>query len=155
MEIRKARKEDIKGILSLLLQVNQIHADGRPDLFKSGGIKYTESNLAEKMNKEGEMILVAVENGEVLGYSFLEIEDTKESTSLYPHRAIYIDDLCVDETKRGKHVGSELFKEIKKTAKELGAYHITLRVWECNPNARAFYDAMGMKTLYSEMEMLL
>ena len=47
MSIRRAEEKDIEGIRKLLYQVNQVHADGRPDLFKSGGIKYTEDELKE------------------------------------------------------------------------------------------------------------
>ena len=39
-DIRRAEERDLPGIRKLLFQVNQLHADGRPDLFKSGGIKY-------------------------------------------------------------------------------------------------------------------
>jgi len=154
MIIRKAQNKDIDGILRLLLQVNQVHADGRPDLFKNGGIKYTHEALEEKFTREKEIVFVAVEGDEVLGYAFLEIQETLENTSLYPHTSVYIDDLCIDEIHRGKKIASTLFEEIKKFAASISAYNITLRVWECNPGARVFYDKMGMKPLYTEMELL-
>ena len=52
MSIRRAEEKDIEGIRKLLYQVNQVHADGRPDLFKSGGIKYTEDELKEIISFE-------------------------------------------------------------------------------------------------------
>ena len=48
MSIRRARAEDLPGVRTLLFQVNQIHADGRPDLFKDGGIKYNDLCVAEE-----------------------------------------------------------------------------------------------------------
>lgn len=153
MIIRKAENKDIEGILKLLLQVNQVHADGRPDLFKNGGIKYTHEALEEKFTRTNETVFVAVEEEEVRGYSFLEIVETIENTSLYPHTSLYIDDLCIDEKYRKHNIGSMLFEEIKKYAAELKVYNITLRVWECNPGAMKFYEKMGMKPLYTEMEM--
>lgn len=155
MDIRRAIPEDSDGIISLLYQVNQVHADGRDDLFKSGGIKYTKEDLVDKFNKPNEMIYVAVEDGKVLGYIFAVIEETVETTSLYPHKTLYIDDLCVDEAARGKHVATKIYDYVRKIAKEQGFYHITLHVWECNPNARAFYDAVGLKPMYTAMEELL
>lgn len=155
MTIRIAEKRDIKELQRILLQVNQVHADGRPDLFKNGGIKYTESDLEEKLGRAGELIFVAEENGALLGYSFIEIEENEETTSVYSHKTVYIDDLCVDEVSRGKHIGSALFEYIKQYAHEIDAYRVTLRVWECNPSARAFYDALGLKPMYTEMEMIL
>lgn len=155
MEIRVAENEDIDGILNLLLQVNQVHADGRPDLFKSGGTKYNHENLAIKLKREDERIFVAVEDGKVLGYSFVVIEENEETINTYSHKTLYIDDLCIDECERGKHIGTKLFEEVKKYADEISAYRITLRVWECNPTARKFYDSLDMKPLYTEMEFIL
>lgn len=34
--IREARANDLEGINHLLYQVNNVHADGRPDLFQHG-----------------------------------------------------------------------------------------------------------------------
>lgn len=155
MEIRKAIPEDTDGIISLLFQVNQVHADGRSDLFKSGGIKYTKKALESKFDRDDEMIYVAVENGKVLGYIFGVIEETEETTSLYPHKTLYIDDLCVDEASRGKHVATKIYEYVRNVAKEQGFYHITLHVWECNPGAKAFYEAVGLKPMYTSMEEIL
>lgn len=155
MDIRRAKPEDSDGIIRLLYQVNQVHADGRSDLFKSGGIKYTKEDLVDKFNNIDEMIFVAVEEGKVLGYIFGVIEEVTETTSLYPRKVLYIDDLCVDENERGKHVATKLYDYVKGAAKEMGFYHITLHVWECNPEARAFYEAVGFKPMYTAMEELL
>ena len=45
MEIRKAEKKDIPGILDLLIQVDMVHHNGRPDLFKGPATKYNEREL--------------------------------------------------------------------------------------------------------------
>ena len=115
MEIRLANANDADGIIKLLYQVNQIHADGRNDLFKSGGIKYTKESLIEKFSVANEYIYVAVEDDNVLGYAFCVINDIEENTSLYPRRELYIDDLCVDENERGRHIGKQLYAHVQKT----------------------------------------
>ena len=40
-DIRRAEERDLPGIRKLLFQVNQLHADGRPDLFKGPATKYS------------------------------------------------------------------------------------------------------------------
>ncbi len=153
MYTRLAKSQDIPDILRLLVQVNQVHADGRPDLFKGGKTKYTNEMLEEKLNKENEVIYVCVDEKEnVLGYTFCEIQITPESVNMHYHKTLYIDDLCVDEAARKQHVGTILYENAKTQAKALGCDRILLHVWECNPNAHAFYNAMGMKTLYYAME---
>ena len=152
MSIRRAEEKDIEGIRKLLYQVNQVHADGRPDLFKSGGIKYTEEELKEIINDRTRPIYVYDEDEIILGYAFIWYEQTKESTSTYSVKSMYIDDLCVDETARGKSVGKQLFEFLKEEAKREACDRITLHVWECNPNAYGFYEHLGMKPLYTNME---
>ena len=66
-----------------------------------------------------------------------------------------IDDLCVDESARGQHVGEELFEFVKAEAKRLGCYEIMLTVWEGNDPAKAFYDKMGMRPKETMMEYIL
>ncbi len=155
MEIRPARKEDLNGILQLLYQVNQLHANLRPDLFKDGGCKYTIPVLDEKLKHENERIYVAVEEDHVLGYVFIEVRDVEESENLHPRRTVYIDDFCVDETYRCKQIGAKLFAHVKAEAKALGAYHITLHVWNGNESALRFYEKLGMKPMYTSMEYVL
>lgn len=152
MSIRRAEEKDIEGIIKLLYQVNQVHADGRPDLFKSGGIKYTEDELKEIISDRTRPVFVYDEDEIILGYAFIWYEQTKESTSTYAVKSMYIDDLCVDETARGKSVGKQLFEFLKEEAKREACDRITLHVWECNPNAYGFYEHLGMKPLYTNME---
>ena len=68
---------------------------------------------------------------------------------------LYIDDICVDEKCRGQHIATELYEHVVKFAKESGCYRITLNVWDVNPTARKFYEAMGMKPLKTTMETIL
>ena len=42
--LRRAEERDIPAIMELLKQVNRVHYDGRPDLFKLS-TKYTEDEL--------------------------------------------------------------------------------------------------------------
>ena len=76
-------------------------------------------------------------------------------TVLCDFTSLYIDDLCVDENCRGKHVGSSLYREVLRYARMRKCYNVTLNVWSCNPSAMAFYEAMGLKPQKVGMEVLL
>ena len=69
--------------------------------------------------------------------------------------ALFIDDLCVDESCRGMHIGQKLFDYVKDQAKALGCYEITLNVWEGNDAARGFYENLGLKPKETQMEYIL
>jgi ribosomal protein S18 acetylase RimI-like enzyme len=74
---------------------------------------------------------------------------------MVPFTSLFIDDLCVDASARGQHIGEQLFEHVKSEAKRLGCYEVTLNVWEGNDSARGFYDKMGLKVKESMMEFIL
>ncbi|MBQ5509356.1 MAG: GNAT family N-acetyltransferase, partial [Muribaculaceae bacterium] len=76
MKIRRAENRDIPRIHELLTQVNNVHADGRPDLFKKGNRKYTDEQLMSIIaDREKSPIFVGVDDNDmVLGYCFGIVE---------------------------------------------------------------------------------
>lgn len=151
--IRKAENGDLTAVNSLLRQVLKVHHTGRPDLFRAEGKKYTDQELLQIFADPATPVFVCEEGGEVLGYAFCALQH-QDSGSLMPLTTLYIDDICVDESARGRHIGTALFEHVKAFAREKGCHNITLHVWECNPGAMAFYKAMGMKPQYTSMEMI-
>lgn len=152
--IRKAENHDLEAVNSLLRQVLMVHHTGRPDLFRAVGKKYTDEQLLAIFSNPDTPVFVYEEEGTVLGYAFCAFQH-QDSGSLMPLTTLYIDDICVDEQARGRHIGSALFEHVKAFAKEKGCHNITLHVWECNPGALAFYQSLGMKPQYTSMEMLM
>ena len=158
MQIRRACERDLPGVDRLLGQVLEVHAEGRPDLFRAGTRKYTDDELLAMFDDDSRPVFVAVDekDGErVLGHAFCEVQDYRESNSWQPIVSLYIDDICVDETHRGRHVATALYRYVLDFARGLGCHNVTLNVWECNPGARAFYDAMGMTPLKTCLEQVL
>lgn len=154
MNIRRADKRDMEKIKDLLNQVLTVHHNGRPDLFKANCRKYTDSELLELIKDDTRPIFVADEDG-VLGYAFCVIKETKNNNILTDIKTLYIDDLCVDENIRGKHVGTALFEYVKQYAKEIGCYNVTLNVWSCNESAQQFYEKQGLKPQKTTLETIL
>ena len=153
--VRPALPEDLPGLKKLLYQVNQIHADGRPDLFKDGGIKYTDEELKEILRDPRRPVWVCAEEDQVLGYVFCILEETRETMSLRPCHTLYIDDLCVDEAARGRHVGTRLYEAAVWIARVAGCDRVTLHAWNFNQSAFRFYEKLGMTPLVTTMEQRL
>lgn len=153
MNIRRARSSDIPMLLELLRQVNNVHADGRPDLFKHDRTKYSASELETLVTDDGKPIFVSVDDtGLVLGYAFCRFEVEKGDGNLVPGKDLYIDDICFDEKFRGKGLAKVLFAWVEDFARREGCRRITLHVWECNPIAAAFYAGRGMKPYFTALE---
>ena len=152
--VRKAQKEDIGSIMALLHQVNMVHYEARPDLFKPHTTKYDEQELETLLNEESMPIFV-YDDGEVRGHAFCQISEVKNHRLLQDIKTLYIDDICVDEKARGKHVGKALYEFVLDYARSIGCQNITLNVWEGNDPALCFYRNMGMGVQKTTMECLL
>lgn len=156
MKIRRATVKDMDGINKLLHQVLMVHHNGRPDLFKANVKKYTDEELTEIIADDTKPIFVGVdEKEEVLGYAFCVFIQHLNNNILTDIKTLYIDDLCVDETRRGMHIGSQIYDYVVDFAKKEGCYNLTLNVWSCNESAMKFYEKCGLVAQKVGMEKIL
>ena len=156
MVIERAVEKDIPGLNHLLNQVLMVHHNGRPDLFKANVKKYTDEELKVILADDSRPIFVAkAEDDSVMGYAFCVMQQHLNNNILTDIKTLYIDDLCVDETLRGQHIGRQLYEYVLAFAKEQGCYNVTLNVWTCNEGAMKFYEKCGMKPQKIGMETIL
>ncbi len=154
--VRRAEEKDIDGIMELLVQVDMVHHNGRPDLFKGPATKYTREELAQILKDPQTPVFVyADENDSPAGHAFCMFKKFENDNVLTDVLTLYIDDICVDEKARGKHVGRALYEHVKDFAKDSGCYNITLNVWNCNPGAMRFYESLGLVPQKVCMEQIL
>lgn len=157
LTIRRAQPSDIPALLHLLVQVNAVHADGRPDLF-ARTTKYGPQELEALLADKNRPVWVAIASGDperVVGSCYAVVQDHCPDRLMQDFKTLYIDDLCVDENARGHHVGTALYEFVRDWARDEGFYNLTLNVWECNPGARRFYEAMGLVPQKTCLEQIL
>ena len=152
MQIRIAQSKDIPGLLSLLLQVGQVHRGIRPDIFADGTLKYDTQALEALLLDPRRPVFVATEGNFVAGYCFC-VQKSYEGDSLFvPRQELYIDDLCVDEGHRRQGIAEALYRHAEDYARQLGCHSVTLNVWCGNDGAQRFYEKMGMTPRNIHME---
>ncbi len=152
--IRPAEEKDIPALLRLLAQVNRVHHEGRPDLFRLG-TKYGPEELAALLRDENRPVFVyESEAGQVLGYAFCVLQQL-QSRLMTDIRTLYIDDLCVEESARGQRIGEKLYRHVLSYARDIGCYNVTLNVWALNTSALRFYEKMGLVSQKIGMETIL
>lgn len=145
MTVRRATELDIPRILELLVQVDMVHHEGRPDIFKGPATKYNAGELAEIIPDDSTPVFVCEdEDGTVMGHAFCIHKQVVGDSVLTDIKTLYIDDICVDSVYRGRGVGKALYEHVVKYAEEKGCYNITLNVWNCNPGAMRFYESLGL-----------
>jgi len=155
MTIRFATEADIPRMIDLLQQVGQVHHEIRPDLFRSGAQKYDASALQVLLQDPSRPIFIAQVEDMVAGYAFCILQETKDDPVLCDRKVLYIDDLCVDETIRGRGIATALYAEVLEYAKKLGCHSVTLNVWCGNDSAMAFYEKCGLKPQKIGMERIV
>ena len=155
MDIRFAQVRDIPDMIELLRQVGEVHHQIRPDLFRAGAQKYDQAALEKLLADPNRPILAAVEKGALLGYAFCILQVTEGDPVLRDRKVMYIDDLCVDEIRRGQGVAGALYRAVCDYARELDCDAVTLNVWCGNDRAMAFYEKCGLKPQKVGMEYVL
>ena len=153
--IRFANEKDIPRIGELLSEVDLVHHEGRPDVFKIGR-KYNDEELKEILKDKTRPILVCTDaDDRVLGYAFCVFTQHIDDNVLTDIKTLYIDDICVGHECRRQGVGKALYDAVVDFAKANGCYNITLNVWSCNPSAMKFYESCGLSPMKVCMEKIL
>lgn len=153
--IRFARKEDYEAINALRAPVCALHSNGYPALFKPVFAKDHQERVLKMMEDPEQDVLVAEENGQLLGFAMVEYIKREETNSIYAVHEAHIVEIGVDETSQGKGIGTALIQAVKDAAKVRGCRSVQLDVWEFNKSALRFYEKLGFVTLRRKMEQVL
>lgn len=149
--IRKGKKEDLPQVLTLIKELAEYER-------AAGEVE----NSLEEMIKDGfgenpvYHFFVAEENGKITGIALYYFK-----YSTWKGKCIFLEDIIVTESERGKGIGAKLFEEIIKTAKELKVRRLEWQVLEWNEPAINFYkkynanldpEWVNGKLIYSQIQ---
>ena len=130
--IRQASPEDLSSLSYLFDQYRQ-HYHQQQDL------QGARDFLQERMERGESVILVAVSEGELIG--FTQLYPIFSSVSI--RRTWLLNDLYVAAAQRGKGAGTLLLEAAKKMATDTGAKWMLLQTTEDNSGAQALYERNG------------
>lgn len=155
MIVRFAKESELDRVNELRKQVNDIHVEGKPDVFKPGFGQELRDFIKVIWNDPEQEIVVAEDDGVICGFAVLHHINKPENPFMKERDFIDIDEFCVDKDHRRKGAASEMVSFIKEFAREKGFKRIELNMWEFNQDALAFYEAAGFKTFRRYMEMMI
>ena len=155
MSARFAKEEELSRINELRKQVNDLHINGRPDIFKPGFPAELRDYLYAIWNDPEQEIVVSERDGKVCGFAVLHHLVKPENPFMHVRDYLDIDEFCVDEACRRQGAAREMMDFIKAYAREKGFSRIELNMWEFNRDALACYEALGFSTYRRYMEMPL
>lgn len=147
-----AEEKDLVRVNELRKQVNDIHVEGRPDVFKAGFGTELRDFARVIMNGENSNIIVAERNGVICGMACVDYVNKPETPFGNARKYYHVQEIAVDEAFRRQGVARELLNFMKADAASRGLSKIELDVWAFNESAIEFYGAMGFKETRIWME---
>lgn len=155
MEIRFAREDELESVNELRKQVNDLHVEGKPDVFKAGFNDDLRDHIYDIWNDPEQEIIVADADGIICGFAVVHHIYKAENPFMYERDFIDVDEFCVDERIRRQGVATEIIEFIKAYTKEKGLKRLELNMWEFNQGALEFYETVGFKTYRRYMELFV
>lgn len=151
INIETAKKEDFSAVNSIVTEGHNEHAEALPYIFKEVDEVIPAKNFQELLEDSNCEILIAKDNGVIVGFAVMELNDSPPFESMTPRKYAYINDFGVKSNYQRKGIGRELFKACVEWSKNRGAASLDLNVWEFNQKAISFYASLGMKNLSRKM----
>lgn len=135
MEVREASLTDGAALRSVANASLEASYSLSPSTIEGViGKWYDDAVLAEKLDDDAVLVLVAAEDDEVVGFSESELVDD-HGDILWLH---------VDPMHRGAGVGKTLYRRTQTALEDSGASVIRGRVLADNSEGNAFYEHQGM-----------
>jgi len=154
MQIREATADDHASIMLLEAEIQAQHAQGAPMIFPPTGVIPREDYLA-LLARPNERVIIAIEDGEAVGYLNYELIDRPASYYKYPQKLLHVHVLTVKAPHRSRGIGEALLKYVEERGREYGASRVTLEVYSFNTGAIRFYERVGFAPLTQLMSMPL
>ncbi len=148
--IRKAKTDDYESVNAIMGQVQQMHIDWRPDIYKPIDPVITKESFEKTISDD--TFYVADSDGKVvgiLGLNFRHIETPYHVT----RDVIFIDSMAVDANYRGQGIGHLFFEKMKELKKQKGLDGIELQVNAKNIAAYEMYKNYGFTEKSINMEL--
>lgn len=156
MVIRNLKLEDFDDVNNLFMQLHNSETEQRPDLFRK--IEKPTTSMAwdfEASLSDNSKIMIGAEVGDkIVGFAIVQIRQSTYKVQA-PRTYAYFENIVVDENYRRIGIGTTVYQEGIKRAKELGATSAELKVWNFNAGAIKFYQSLGMSVQSLTMEKAL
>lgn len=146
-----ARESDWEDVKRLSVQIYDLHADWRPDIYFHCEEPYPRDKFLEDI--QNRMLYVAKVDGLIIGYVVLALL-RKSGTGVVEKKQLRLDSICVDEAFRGQGIGRTMVADVRALAKVFGCRELILGVHPENDGAVAFYQKCGffIRTINMDMK---
>jgi len=129
INVRKGEPDDVPNMLELIKELAN-YEKAPNEVITTEASMLNDGFGADPIYKS---LIVEVE-GKIVGLAIFYI-----CYSTWKGKIVYLDDIIVTESMRGKGIGRQLFEAVGRFAKEAGANHFRWHVLDWNAPAIGFY----------------
>ena len=137
-----AREADWESVKRLSVQIHDLHAQWRPDIYFHSEEPYAKEEFLSAIRNRS--IYVAKPEGIVAGYVTVSFREMS-GPGVVSKKLLCVSSVCVDEALRGHGIGREMMQDVRALAKAFGCREILLSVHPENDGAVAFYQKCGFR----------
>ena len=152
IKIRRATADDAPALGRLGALLVRTHHDFDPKRFIAATAQTERgygSFLGSQVGNDKVVILVAEQDGAVIGYTYAGIEGMDYMALRGPAGALY--DIVVDPSQRGRGVGRQLLDATIAELQARGAPRVVLSTAEQNDTAQRLFAGAGFRRTMIEM----
>ena len=150
--IRPAMQADLTAIGKLGALLVRTHHDFDPKRFiaATAGTEHGYGSfLGTQLDKPNVVVLVAEQNGQVIGYTYAGVEGNDYMSLRGPAGVLY--DIVVDAAHRGRGVGGTLLDATLDALEARGSPRVVLSTAEQNAAAQRLFSRAGFRRTMIEM----
>ncbi|PID29489.1 MAG: hypothetical protein CR982_02710 [Candidatus Cloacimonadota bacterium] len=153
INIRGLEKSHFEQLYALFDQIDNLHHDSIPSIFKrSFDKKGVKSHLENILISKTHHIVVAVDKNEnVLGFGEYIIKSIENHKVFEDKKSINIVSIIVKKEYRCRGIGTKILKYIEDQTTLLKLDSTELMVWGFNQPAIKFYESNGYETLFKKL----
>ena len=152
IEIRFAEEKDYNQVEKIMKQVQKMHTEWRPDIYKNVEILLPLDMYMDYVNNR-ELIIATLDSGDVVGI-LIYFTRNISGGPMVDRKVMFIDSMGVDEHYRGQGIGRELFAFVQNICEEQDYDGLELQVNAKNISAKKMYEKYGFTENSVNMELL-
>lgn len=140
---------DCDTLARLNRHVHEIHVQLYPAYFKEYEYEPIKQFFAAMVTKPSHVFFLAEEQGEPVGYAWIELKTSAGNAFMNPYRSVFIHQISISQSYRSQGYGSRLLETIDEFARNNEAAKVELDYWTANAMVRDFYAKNGY-TIYRQ-----
>lgn len=150
--IRFAEEKDYNQVEAIMKQVQELHTEWRPDIYKNIDIVLPFDMYMDYVNNR-ELIVATLDSGDIVGI-LIYVTRNISGGPMVDRKVMFIDSMGVDEHYRGQGIGRELFAFVRNICEEQEYDGLELQVNAKNIAAKRMYEKYGFTEKSVNMELL-